>query len=116
MLLLPVCPFGSTRLVGTVRSAFSKIKPDRPPVITEPPSPLISFTFTKIFAVVLVDTANTVRATPVCGAIATSILFSGNVIPLFVVGNGGLGTGLGGTNWAKDANPFAGWLAIVIRK
>src|SRR5215470_16768200 len=108
MLLLPVCPFGSTRLVGTVPSAFNRMKPDNPPAMTVPPSRLISFTFTKIFAVGLVDTANTVRATPVWGAIATSIFFSGNVIPLFVVGNGGLGTGLGGTNWAKDANPFAG--------
>ena len=108
MLLLPVCPLGSTRPAGTVPSAFNKRKEDMPPVSTEPPRPLISFTLTRMLAVGLLDTANTVRATPECGAMATSTLVRGNVIPLLVVGNGGLGTGLGGTNCANDANPFTG--------
>ena len=92
------------------------MKLDIPPETTAPPNPVISFTFTKILAVGLLETANTVRATPVCGAMATSMLVSGKAIPLFVLGNGGLGTGLGGTNCAKDANPFPGWFAIVSRK
>src|ERR1700685_267475 len=116
MLLLPVAPLGSTRFVGTVPSALRRMNADIPPESTAPPRPVISFTLTRTLAVALLEAANIVRATPVCGAIATSTLVSGNGIPLFVVGNGALGSGLGGTNCAKDANPFAGWLAIVSRK
>ena len=108
MLLLPVCPFGSTRVVGTVPSAFKRRKAESPPESTVPPRPVISLTFTRILAVALLDTANTVRAIPVCGAIATSMLLKGNATPLFVLGKGGLGTGLGGTNCANEANPFCG--------
>src|ERR1700674_2439493 len=102
-------PFGSTKLAGTVPSAFRRMNPDSPPAMGVPPKALISFTFTRMLAVALLETANTVRATPVCGAIAMSMLPSGNRIPLpFVAGNGGLGTGLGGTSCANDANPFTG--------
>src|ERR1700728_1471454 len=116
MLLLPVSPLGSTRLAGTVPSALRRMKADIPPESTAPPRPVISFTLTRMLAVALLEAANIVRATPVCGAMATSTLVRGKAIPLFVVGNGGLGRGLGGTNCAKDANPFTGWLAIVRRK
>src|SRR5437879_7175837 len=109
MLLVPVAPFGSTRVVGTVPSAFKRMKPDKPPGILVPPvRALISSTFTRMLAVVLLDTANNVRDTPACGPIAISMLFCGKAIPLLVVGNGGGGTGLGGTNCENDANPFTG--------
>lgn len=104
----PDCPFGSTRPVGTVPSAFKSMNEDMPPGSTAPPKALISCTFSRMLAVGLLDTAKTVRATPVCAAIATSILVSGKLIPLFLAGKGGLGTGLAGTNCANDANPFAG--------
>src|SRR5712691_2083533 len=92
---------------GTVPSWFSTRKLERPPSTTFPLE--ISATSTSMLAVGLLETANTGRATPACGATETS--------KVVVTGEGGVG-GLGGLlrPAVKEANPPGGWLPIVSRK
>ena len=110
-----VLPLGSTRLAGTVPSAFRTRNAESPPETSVPPRPVISLTFTTIVAAGLLETANTVREIPECAPIVTSIDVNGNGIPFTLVGSGD-GIGVGGTNCENEAKPPTGWLAIVMRK
>src|SRR5437660_12568018 len=103
-----VLPLGSTRLGGTVPSAFRTRKPESPPDMTVPPRPVISLTFTAIVATGLVDIANTVRDIPECAPMVTSIDVRRNGMPLTLVGDLA-GTALGGTTSANDGNAPPGW-------
>src|SRR5205807_10463670 len=102
-----VLPLGSTRLGGTVPSAFSTRKPESPPDITVPTRPGISLTFTAIVATRLVDTANTVREIPECAPMVRAIDVSGLGMPFTLVWNLD-DTGLGATSWQDAAMPLTG--------